>query len=66
LHPLESAAFSRRTQTAVIPDLGTRHAQFAGLDSAGTVSSADDKSWGDVGAEYLKPLKRWLWDHALK
>jgi hypothetical protein len=46
--------------------LGTRHAQFAGLDSAGTVSSADDKSWGDVAAEYLKPLKRWLWDHAPK
>ena len=27
---------------------------------------ADDKSWGDVAAQYFKPLKRWLWDHAPK
>jgi hypothetical protein len=27
---------------------------------------ADDMSWGEVAAQYFKPLKRWLWEHAPK
>jgi hypothetical protein len=41
-----------------------------GFSCPATVSEpthpADDKSWGDVAVQYLKPLKRWLWDHAPK
>ena len=47
-------------------DAAKRQRIFLPSDSVGTVASRRRQVMGRRGGPYLKPLKRWLWDHAPK